>query len=165
MPLKSCYAQHTTVDANGIPRGFSTPSRKVELYSEEFLEHGYAPLPEYQEPLIGPLTRPNLAARFPLILTSTKHTLFCESQHRALPSLRKHAPHPEVEMHPETAEARGIAAGDWVAIETPEGSVRARARLDTSSIPALYAVSTDGGRPARSLARRATTPSGPMGPT
>jgi anaerobic selenocysteine-containing dehydrogenase len=46
--------------------------------------------------------------------------------------LRKHAPHPEVEMHPETAEARGIAAGDWVAIETPEGSVRARARLNTS---------------------------------
>jgi anaerobic selenocysteine-containing dehydrogenase len=132
VPLKSRYAKHTTVDANGIPRGFSTPSRKVELYSEAFLEHGYAPLPEYQEPLIGPLTRPDLAARFPLILTSTKHTLFCESQHRALPSLRKHAPHPEVEMHPETAEARSIAAGDWVAIETPEGSVRARARLNTS---------------------------------
>ena len=132
VPLKSRYAKHTTVDANGIPRGFSTPSRKVEIYSETFLEHGYAPLPEYQEPLIGPLTRPDLAARFPLILTSTKHTLFCESQHRALPSLRKHAPHPEVELHPETAEARGIAAGDWVAIETPEGSVRARARLNTS---------------------------------
>src|SRR5258707_11080656 len=60
------------------------------------------------------------------------HALFCESQHRALPSLRKHALHPEMELHPETAEVRGIAAGDWVAIETPKGSVRARARLNPS---------------------------------
>jgi anaerobic selenocysteine-containing dehydrogenase len=132
VPLKSRYAKHTMVDANGIPQGFCTPSRKVEFYSETFLEHGYAPLPEYQEPLIGPLTRPDLAARFPLILTSTKHMLFCESQHRALSSLRKRAPDPEVELHPQTAKLRGIAAGDWVAIETPEGSVRARVRLNAS---------------------------------
>ena len=30
---------------------------------------------------------------------------------------------------------RGIATGDWVAIETPEGSVRARARLNDSLDP------------------------------
>jgi anaerobic selenocysteine-containing dehydrogenase len=132
VPLETRYAKHTMVDANGIPRGFCTPSRKVELYSETFLQHGYPPLPEYLEPMISPQARPDLAARFPLILTSTKHTLFCESQHRALPSLRKLAPHPEVELHPETAEARGIAAGDWVAIETQEGSVRARVRLNAS---------------------------------
>jgi anaerobic selenocysteine-containing dehydrogenase len=132
VPLETRYAKYAMADANGMPQGFCTPSRKVELYSETFLEHGYAPLPEYQEPMIGPRSRPDLAARFPLILTSVKHTLFCESQHRALPSLRKHAPHPEVELHPETAGVRGIAAGDWVAIETPEGSVRARARLNPS---------------------------------
>ena len=59
-----------------MPRGFATPSRKIEIYSETFLDHGYAPLPEYQEPVIGPSTRPDLAARFPLILTSTKHQAF-----------------------------------------------------------------------------------------
>jgi anaerobic selenocysteine-containing dehydrogenase len=132
VPLETRYAKHAMIEASGIPQGFCTPSRKVELYSQTFLEHGYAPLPEYQEPMISPRSRPDLAGRFPLILTSVKHTLFCESQHRALPSLRKHAPHPEVELHPETAEVRGIAAGDWVAIETPEGSVRARARLNPS---------------------------------
>jgi anaerobic selenocysteine-containing dehydrogenase len=132
VPLEARYAKYATTDASGMPQGFCTPSRKVEFYSETFLEHGYAPLPEYQEPMISPRSRPDLAARFPLILTSVKHTLFCESQHRALPSLRKHAPHPEVELHPETAEVRGIAAGDWVTIETPEGSVRARARLNPS---------------------------------
>jgi anaerobic selenocysteine-containing dehydrogenase len=132
VPLNTRYAKHAEANADGIPRGFATPSRKIEIYSETFLDNGYAPLPEYQEPAIGPSSRPDLAARFPLILTSTKHSLFCESQHRGLPSLRKHARHPEVELHPHTAEVRGIAAGDWVAIETPEGSVRARARINKS---------------------------------
>jgi anaerobic selenocysteine-containing dehydrogenase len=132
VPLKTRYAKHTVMDANGIPPGFRTPSRKVELYSETFLEHGYPPLPEYQEPMMSPRARPDLATRFPLILTSVKHTLFCESQHRALPSLRRHALHPEVELHPETARLRGIAEGEWVAIETPEGSVRARVRFNPS---------------------------------
>ena len=130
--LKPNYAKHANLDSNGVAAGFSTPTRKVEIYSETFLEHGYAPLPDFQEPLISPRARPDLAVRFPLILTSTKHTLFCESQHRALPSLRKHALHPEVELHPETAKVRGIAAGDWVVIETPQGSVRARARFNES---------------------------------
>ena len=132
VPLKTRYAKYAETGTDGISRGFATPSRKIEIYSETFLDNGYAPLPEYEEPAIGPSTRPDLAARFPLILTSTKHPLFCESQHRGLPSLRKHARYPEIELHPHTAEVRGIAAGDWVAIETPEGSVRARVRINKS---------------------------------
>jgi anaerobic selenocysteine-containing dehydrogenase len=135
VPLQTHHAKHAEPDANGVPRGFATPSRKVELYSQTFLEHGYAPLPDFSEPPIGPVTRPDLAARFPLILTSAKASLFCETQHRALPSLRKRAPHPEVELHPTAAQARGIANDDWVAIETPEGSVRARARLNGNLDP------------------------------
>ena len=73
-----------------------------------------------------------LAERYPLILTCAKSTLFCESQHRDLPSLRRRAPDPEVELHPEAAAARGIEAGDWVRIETPDGSVRARAKFNDS---------------------------------
>ena len=132
LPLQTRHQKHAEPDETGAPRGFATPSRKVELYSQTFLEHGYAPLPDFEEPQIGPVTRPDLAARFPLILTSAKSTLFCNSQHRALPSLRKRALGPEVELHPAAAEARGIANGDWVSIETPEGRVRARARLNPS---------------------------------
>ena len=128
--LQTRYAKYAEPDANGEPRGFATPSRKVELYSQTFLDHGYAPLPDFEEPQIGPVARPDLAARFPLVLTNAKPTLFCQTQHRALPSLRKRAPHPEVELHPDAAQARRIANGDWVSIETPEGSVRARARLN-----------------------------------
>jgi anaerobic selenocysteine-containing dehydrogenase len=119
----------------GVPRGFATPSRRVELYSERLLEHGYPPLPAYQAPQVGPSARPDLAARFPLVLTCAKHTLFCESQHRALASLRRRARDPELELHPVAAAERGIAAGDWVRIETPRGSVRARARLNDTLAP------------------------------
>jgi len=135
VPLQTRHAKHAEPDANGVPRGFATPSRKVEFYSQTFLDHGYAPLPDFQEPQIGPVVRPDLVARFPLILTSAKPTLFCQTQHRALPSLRKRARGPEVELHPVAAEARGIANGDWVSIETPEGMVRARARLNDDLDP------------------------------
>jgi anaerobic selenocysteine-containing dehydrogenase len=135
VPLQARYLKHAEPDAKGAPRGFPTPSRKVELYSQTFLDHGYAPLPEYTEPPVGPGARPDLAERFPLVLTSAKSSVFCQTQHRALSSLRKRAPHPEVEMHPAAAQERGIVGGDWVSIETPEGRVRARARLNAELDP------------------------------
>jgi anaerobic selenocysteine-containing dehydrogenase len=135
LPLQTRHVKHAELDTNGTPRGFATPSRRIELYSQVFLEHGYAPLPDFVEPPMGPVARPDLALRFPLILTSAKSSVFCQSQHHALPSLRKHSPHPEVGLHPGAAQARGISDGDWVAIETPEGSVRARARLNDNLDP------------------------------
>jgi anaerobic selenocysteine-containing dehydrogenase len=134
VPVQTRYRKFAE-RTDGIPRGFMTPTRKIELYSEIMAEHGYPPLPEYEEPLMSPLSRPDLAERFPLILTCAKHTLFCETQHRALPSLRRHAPDPEVELHPSAAAERGIVPGDWVRIETPSGSVRARARMNDTLEP------------------------------
>jgi anaerobic selenocysteine-containing dehydrogenase len=101
--LKTRHAKHAEPDAKDTPRGFATPSNKVELYSQTFLEHGYAPLPDFSEPQIDPVSQPDLAARFPFILTSAKSALFCQTQHRALPSLRRRAPHPEIELHPAAA--------------------------------------------------------------
>ncbi|HMQ31229.1 MAG TPA: molybdopterin-dependent oxidoreductase [Chloroflexaceae bacterium] len=134
LPLQTRHRKFAEREG-GAPRGFATPTRKVELYSETMLAHGYPPLPDYEPPLVGPASRPDLLERFPLILTCAKHVLFCESQHRALPSLRRRAPDPEVELHPGAAAERGIAPGDWVRIATPLGSVRARARLNPDLEP------------------------------
>ena len=134
VPLQTRYRKFAEL-RDGVSAGFATPTRKIELYSETFLQHGYPPLAEHEEPLMSPRSRPELAQRYPLILTCAKHTQFCESQHRALPSLRRRAPDPELEMHPAAAAARAIRAGDWVIIETPDGSVRARARLNESLAP------------------------------
>jgi anaerobic selenocysteine-containing dehydrogenase len=134
VPLRTRYRKYAE-QKDGIPNGFATPTRKIELYSEELLEHGYSPLPDHEEPLVGPRSRPELAERYPLILTCAKHTQFCESQHRGLASLRRRARDPEVELHPEAAAERNIDPGDWVTVETAEGRIRARARLNDSLEP------------------------------
>ena len=133
--LTARYAKHADLDARGNARGFATPSRKIEFWSETFLEHGYAALPDFVEPRLSPVAQPELVARFPLVLTCAKPTLFCQSQHRALASLRKGAPDPQIDLHPLAAAKRGITAGRWVEVETPAGGLRARARLNDKLDP------------------------------
>ena len=134
VPVELRFRRHAERKDDGVV-GFATPSRRVEIYAGALLEIGQAPLPDYVEPATSPVSRPDLAARYPLVLTTAKVVQFCHSQHRSLPRLRRHSPDPEVEMHPSAAQARSIEAGDWVAIETPRGTMRARARLNSSLAP------------------------------
>ena len=134
VPLETRFRKYAG-DGVGRAPGFATPTRKVEVYSQFFLENGQPPLPEFVEPATGPVSRPDLAERFPLVLTCAKTAPFCHTQHRNLPQLRRHLPHPLIEVHPQTASARGIAEADWVAIETPHGRIRARARLNARIDP------------------------------
>jgi anaerobic selenocysteine-containing dehydrogenase len=129
VPLVTSHAKHAEPGAAGNPRGFPTASRKVEFWSETLQAGGYAPLPEFVPPPAM------IADRYPLVLTCAKPALFCQTQHRALPGLRGRVPDPEVMLHPETAARRGIAAGDWVSVETPTGGMRARALLNTNVDP------------------------------
>jgi len=136
VPLEPRYRKYAE-QKDGSVAGFPTPTRKVEIYAETLLEHGYPPLPEYLEPAVSPVSQPSLAERYPLVLTCAKLPQFCHSQHRALPSLRRRVPDPEIDMHPSTAAERGIRPGDWVTVETPDGSMRARARLNESLHPSV----------------------------
>ena len=80
-------------------KSIRTPSRPTDIQ----------PLPEYVEPLISPLSRPDIAADYPLVLTNAKFTTYIHSQLRGLSSLRKAAPEPSADIHPDTAEHYGIA--------------------------------------------------------
>jgi anaerobic selenocysteine-containing dehydrogenase len=131
VPADVRYRRHAASRGDGVA-GLATPSRRVEVYASQFLDHGYAPLPDYVEPAVSPASRPDLGARYPLVLTSGKVVQFCHSQHRNLPSLRRHSPDPVVELHPSAAGARGIAADDWVVVETPRASMKARAKLSAA---------------------------------
>ena len=115
--------------SDGRPAGFDTPSKKVEIYAERFLEHGYAPLPDYVEPAIGKDGDTDVSVAYPLVLTCAKSTHFLHSQNRNLPSLRRHEPDPLVEINPDTAAAHAIGEGDWMTLSTPHGTLRARARF------------------------------------
>lgn len=134
VPLETRYEKYAEIDG-GKRCGFNTRSGRVEFYSELLLDHGYPPLPDYEEPAVSHRSRPKLAVRYPLTLTCTKDTLYCETQHRGLPSLRRRAPDPQVDLHPDAATARGIEDGAWVQIITPNGAARARARLDSGLAP------------------------------
>lgn len=126
--VETRYRKYAETGADG-PRGFGTGSGLIELYAERLAEHGYSPVPTFAAD--GPAISPH----YPLILTCAKSSWYCESQHRQIASLRKRAPDPELEIHPDTAMARAIAAGDWLRIVTPTGSARARARFNDSLSP------------------------------
>ena len=57
-PLTTRHTKHAASDDKGNPRGFPTPSRKIEFWSETFLDHGYPALPDFVEPPIGPVCAP-----------------------------------------------------------------------------------------------------------
>jgi len=137
VPVETRFKRYTAPGPDGRSAGFATPSRRVEIFSAQLALHGQSPLPDYVEPAASPVSRPDLAARFPLRLTSAKVVQFCHSQQRSLPRLRRHSPDPQAEMHPDAAKARGIAPDDWVVVETPHGTMRARACLNGSLDPGV----------------------------
>jgi anaerobic selenocysteine-containing dehydrogenase len=112
------------------PDGFGTPSRKFEFYSTVMEHVGRPPLPVYVEPPLSPVSAPELARGYPLILmTGTKILHYFHSELHQIDSLRKRHPDPLVEINPETAARFGISDGDWVSVETPQAKVRLKARL------------------------------------
>ena len=49
-------------------KGFSTPTKKFELYSTMLEKWGYDPLPKYVEPVESPVSTPDLFKDYPFIL-------------------------------------------------------------------------------------------------
>jgi anaerobic selenocysteine-containing dehydrogenase len=110
--------------------GFDTPSGKFEIYSSISEALGLSPLPQYREPALSPISSPQTAREYPLILTTgARSKVFFVSEGRQIDSLRKANPDPVVEVNPTTAQSMGIAEGDWVWIETVENRVKMRARF------------------------------------
>jgi anaerobic selenocysteine-containing dehydrogenase len=116
---------------------FPTPSGKIEFYSQELASFGLPPLPVFEEAAETPISRPDLADRFPLVFRQGRtfghfHGFY---QHgRALPSLVRNEPEPEIWIAPADAATRGILAGDAVHVENDRGRLEARARV-TEDVP------------------------------
>jgi anaerobic selenocysteine-containing dehydrogenase len=121
--------------------GFSTPSKKFEIYSATLKEYGYDPLPAFHEPAESLVSRPDLAEKYPLVFLSGKKTrVYTHSQCRNLPSLRKLVPEPWLEIHPKTAHDLSISDGDWVRVESPRGSIKVKAKLTVDVHPKIVAM-------------------------
>ena len=121
--------------------GFRTPTGKIELYSTRMKALGYDPLPYYEEPPESPLSTPEVAREYPLVLTTgARIPFFFNSEHRQLRSLRKAHRDPIVEIHPDTAGPLGIVKGDWVWIETLRGKIQQKARITEDIDPRVVHV-------------------------
>src|SRR5664280_587164 len=133
--------------ADGQP-GFETPTGKFEILSTILAEHGHEPLPRYTEPVEGPLSRPDLAAAYPLVFNSgaRPHTDF-RSQDHGIEGLLVDNPEPSVEMSSRDAERRGIETGDRVEVRTLRGVVAFRARVTDDIVPGAVECSMGGGGP------------------
>lgn len=116
--------------------GFGTPSGKVEIYSSHLEKLGYDPLPSYQELPESPVSTPELANEYPLIMSSIRRSHFYNTEGQQLESIRNTHPDPLVLIHPEMAASLGISDGDWVRIESPLGkSIKQRAKLFDGTHP------------------------------
>ncbi|MFT3820047.1 MAG: molybdopterin-dependent oxidoreductase [Rubrivivax sp.] len=126
VPLPQVERAYAARLPDGRVAGFATPSRRIEIHSERFVRAGIAPVPQWLAPASG------AAAGYPLTLSSAKSGYYCQSQHRALPSLRQREPEPTARLHPALARRHAVAEGDWIDVRTPRGSGRYRAALDDS---------------------------------
>ncbi len=141
--------------ADGRP-GFETPSGKLEIASSTLAEHGYAALPVYVEPPESPASRPDLAARFPLVFNSGARGFHdFRSQHHGVRGLADAQPEPLASISPADASARGISDGDLVEVETARGRVPFRARVTPDQAPGAIDAAMGGGGPLGSAAWRA----------
>lgn len=133
---KKGYLQGDMIYYKYREKGFSTPTRKIELYSTILEKWGFDPLPKYTEIPESPISTPDLAIKYPYILNSGLRTpTFFHSENRMIPWLREIRPDPIVEIHPETAKKHDIQEGDWVWIESRRGRAKERAKLNTGIDP------------------------------
>ena len=133
------YGQHETVVDDGLPAGFGTESRKIEVYCQILLKlartgypfcypepqepcEDYSPICSYIEPAESPLSD----EEYPFVLTSGRVPYFHHG-HAALS--RELFPTAEIRINPASAKELGIEHMDWVKVTSRRGEVHARAYL------------------------------------
>ncbi len=109
--------------------GFDSISGRVELFSQHLKEIGQAPVPEWKNPYEIFKKAGIDKDSYPFILINSKLRGYCQSQHRAIPSLRKQHPHPFLEINLNTAEEIGITEGEAIILETVNGKITLQAKL------------------------------------
>jgi len=131
------------------PKGFGTPSKKLEVYGESFIVLGrtgrpwttydlppsskdYDPLVYYMEPTENRKTE--VGKEYPLTMTNGRLPMYHHGTLRNVPYIRELYPVAEIWVNPIAAKKYGVAQGDWVWVESLRGKIRAKARV-TEGIP------------------------------
>ncbi len=118
--------------------GFGTPSGKVEFTSTLLEKAGFDGLPIYREPHWSPVSTPEIAKDYPLVLTTGGRSKnYTHSQGRQLVTLKSREPDPRVQINPADAAARAVEEGDWIEISSPAGKIEMRAWVTDEVAPGV----------------------------
>lgn len=123
-------------------KGLKTPSGKFEFYSSLMKRYEYDPLPTHLEPAESPVSSPNIAKKYPLILTTgARDVNFLHTRFRSIPVLCEKSPDPLAMINPEVARKIGIHDGEWIIVESPRGEIEVRAKVTKGVHPKVVHVS------------------------
>ncbi|ASR45526.1 molybdopterin-containing oxidoreductase family protein [Paenibacillus kribbensis] len=115
----------------------TTPSGKIELYSERMKQMGLPAMPTYV-PLIEGYDgeqRPLADERFPLMFVSPPNHNFLNSTFANLPKHQRLEREPLLQIHPEDAQTRDIVDGDLVTVWNDRGTYELKAKVTDLMLP------------------------------
>ena len=111
-------------------KGFNTPSRKFEFYSEKLAQNGFPGVPYVDGFLDNPISFSDRKDEYPIYgISGARDNRFTNSQYRMIPALLNNEYGCVVDLHHEDAERMGIETGDEVKLETPRGAIRMKAKI------------------------------------
>ena len=113
---------------------FSTPSGKIEIYSEALVAEGQA-LPVQLDPLETPVA--GKKSKYPLAFIQGHSRFRTHSMFANVDSLLEMNPEPMVEINPKDAAERDIQDGDPVVVFNDRGRTRLKARLSEAVGPGV----------------------------
>jgi anaerobic selenocysteine-containing dehydrogenase len=119
----------------------NTPSGKIEFYSETLAEAGYDPMPVHKEPTQTVEVNPDLVREYPLtLLTGARMLEYTNYQMKNIPQIRQLAPDSEVDIHPDTAAALGVADNEMIQLETRHGQILSRINITEDIGPGVVSI-------------------------
>ncbi len=150
------YNQHETIVDDGLPAGFGTESRKVEVYCQILLRmarngypfcypepqeacEDYSPICKFIEPAESPINDEanGEGGEYPFILTSGRVPYFHHGTMRHAAFSRELYPVPDVRINPASAAELGIEHGEWVKVTSRRGEIAGRAYLTEGVAPGV----------------------------
>ena len=125
------WAKLAIADAPFAEGGFPTPDGRAQADPPGLgvADH----VPNYE----STLSSPELAARYPLAMISPPARNFLNSSFVNVPSLRAIEREPRLEIHPQDAAARGIAAGATVRVFNDRGEYICKADVSPRARPGV----------------------------
>ncbi len=138
MPVTKPPLPYKKYEKNGFP----TPSGKMEFVSSVLAKRsgqpGFDPLPTYQEPVLSPVSAPEVAKDYPLILgAGARLPMFIHSRTFRLPWTRSLRPLAAADLNPADAKRLSISQGDRIQISSPRGSIEVVANVTELACPGV----------------------------